>query len=108
MNIFEKLKLLYKLNKFLEDNKVIEKLNMLLGKFDGLKSVLGLLMILAYYVAQVLGHNLPDVILNTGIGFLGVGLVHKMDKATDMIKKYLPVLSAILAIFDKKKAEEKK
>lgn len=108
MSLFEKLKLLYQLNKFMEENKVREKLQALLGKMDGLKSILGLLMILGYYIAPQFGVHVPDMVLNTGYGFLGVGLVHKLDKATDIIQKVMPVLSSILDVFNKKKAEETK
>src|SRR5690348_13210867 len=105
MSITDKVKVLM----FLWRNKqVLEKLNGLLGKFDGLKSVLGLLMILSYYIAPHFGVNVPEAVLNAGYGFLGVGLVHKLDKATDLIKKGLPILAAVIALLDKKKQEEVK
>lgn len=86
----------------------MEKLKGLLGKLDGLKSLLGLLMILAYHVAPVFGHQIPEVVLNTGYGFLGIGLVHKLNKGTEFLKKALPVLSAVIAMLDKKKQEGEK
>ena len=87
---------------------MLEKLNGVLGKLDGLKSYLGLLGVVGYYGAKAYGLNPPDAVLTTSYGLLGVGLVHKLDKVSDLIKKFLPVLSAVLAIFDKKKEEEKK
>ena len=87
---------------------MISKLNVVLGHLDGLKSYLGLLGVVGYYGAQAYGLNPPQAILNTSMGLLSVGLVHKLDKGTDVIKKVIPVLSAVLAVFDKKKAEEPK
>lgn len=85
----------------------MDKLQTLLGKLDGYKSYLGLLGVVGYYGAEAYGVHPPEAILNASYGLLGVGLVHKLDKTTDIIKKVLPVLSTILSLFDKKKEENK-
>lgn len=83
----------------------MEKLQGLLGKMDGLKSLLGLLGVVGFYGAQAYGLNPPETILKVSFGLLGVGLVHKLDKATDIIAKVMPALSNILNAFNKKKVE---
>ena len=86
----------------------MKKLTEMLGKLDGLKSYLGLLGVVGYYGAQAFGVTPPEAVLTTSYGLLGVGLVHKLNKGTDLIKKVVPVLSAIIAVLDKKKTEETK
>lgn len=105
MSIFERLKVLTWLWRTLGK---MNKLKELLGKLDGYKSLFGLLGVVGYYGAQAAGVNPPSVVLETSVGLLGVGLVHKLDKATGIIKKVLPFLGAVLEIMDKKKEEEKK
>lgn len=85
----------------------MDKIKGFLGKLDGLKSLLGLLGVVGYYGAQTFGVQAPEIVLTTSYGLLGVGLVHKLDKASGIIKKVLPALSAVLAMFDKKKEENK-
>lgn len=105
MNILEKIKILSWIWRL---PSKMTKLQAMLGKFDGLKSLLGLLGVVGYYGAQAYGLNPPDPILKVSYGLLGVGMVHKLDKATDIIAKALPALSKILDAFNKKKEEEKK
>lgn len=84
---------------------MLDKVKGVLGKLDGLKSLFGLLGVVGYYGAQAYGLNPPSVVLNTSYGLLGVGLVHKLDKASDVLQKVLPVLSNVLDVFNKKKEE---
>lgn len=86
---------------------MLEKLKGIAGKLDGYKSLIGLLGVVGYYGAQAYGVNPPSVVLETSYGLLGVGLIHKLDKATYVIKKVLPVLSTVLSVLDKKKEETK-
>ena len=84
---------------------MLEKMNGMLGKLDGAKSYLGLLGVVGYYGAQAYGLNPPEAVLNVSYGLLGVGVVHKLDKATGIVKKVLPILASVLAALDKKKEE---
>lgn len=102
--MLDKLKILYWLYK---EIKMLEKLQGVMGKLDGLKSLLGLLGVVGYYGAQAYGLNPPSAVLNVSYGLLGVGLVHKLDKASDIINKVMPALSNILDVFNKKKEESK-
>jgi hypothetical protein len=104
MSLLDKIKILLWINK---EVSMLEKIKGIAGKLDGYKSLLGLLGVVGYYGAKAYGVNPPEAILNTSYGLLGVGLVHKLDKATDIIKKVLPVLSTILGALDKKKEETK-
>lgn len=80
----------------------------LLGKLDGYKSLLGLLGVAGYYAAVGYGITPPEAVLTTSYGLLGVGLVSKLDKATGIVRKVLPILSSVLDLLEKKKQEEKK
>lgn len=84
----------------------MDKVNAVLAKMDGLKSIVGLLGVVGYYAAVGYGAHPPEALLKVSAGLLTVGLVHKLDKATDIIKNVLPPLAAVLELFDKKKAEE--
>lgn len=86
----------------------MEKLKSLLGKLDGVKSLLGLLGVAGYYAAEAYGVHPPETILNVSYGMLGVGLVSKLDKATGIVRKVLPVLTTVLDLLEKKKLEEVK
>ena len=81
------------------------KLKGLLQNLDGYKSVLGLLGVIGYHVAHGFGVNVPVVVLNASYGMLGVGLVGKLDKATGIVRKVLPILTAVLDAMEKKKTE---
>lgn len=104
MNILEKIKLFGWAWRMI---KVLEKMKLLVGKLDGIKSGLGLVGVLGYYAAQAYGLNPPEAVLTTSFGLLGVGLVHKLEKATGIIKIILPVLGSVIATLDKKKEEKK-
>lgn len=83
----------------------MEKLKGLLGKLDGLKSVLGLLGIVAYYALPNFGVNVPEVVLKVSSGLAGVGLLHKLEKGTALFSKVLDVAGKVLEVA--KKTEEK-
>lgn len=102
MSLIDKLKVLLWMNK--EINKM-DKLNGILGKLDGYKSLLGLLGVVGYYGAKAYGVNPPEAVLNASYGMLGVGLVSKLDKATGIVRKVLPILTSVLDLLEKKKTE---
>lgn len=105
MTIMEKFKLFLGLWRMVRQ---MEKLKGLLQKLDGYKSLLGLLGVVGYFGAKAYGVNPPEAVLNTSYGLLGVGLVSKLDKATGVVRKVLPILTAVLDLLEKKKLEEVK
>ena len=107
MNIFEKVKLAVQLNKIYKEIMKMDKLKGFLGKLDGVKSLLGLFGIVGYYGAKAYNVEVPEIVLTTSYGLLGIGLAHKLNKGTDILKKVLPILSSIIALLDKKKEEKK-
>lgn len=80
------------------DNKMGAKISALLGKLDGLKSVLGLLMIVAYYVAPHFHLSIPDVVLKIGTGFASVGLAMKLEKGLGILTKVIEYGQKALAV----------
>lgn len=84
----------------------MDKLKGLLGKLDGTKTITGLLMIVGYYAAPHWGVKVPDVVLNLGIGWAGVGFAHKLDKVTGILSKIVDVLAKTQGAVNKD--EEKK
>ena len=77
-------------------------------KVSGYKSLLGLLGIVLFYGLKQFGVNLPDMALEGAYGLLGVGLVHKLGKATNIVTKVMEALGSVLKLMEKKKEEEKK
>jgi hypothetical protein len=105
MTIFEKLKALVQLNRTVKELQMLEKLKGFAGKLDGFKSVLGLLAVVAYYACPQFGVHLPDIVLKLGSGLAGVGLGHKLEKATGLLSKGLDI--AVKALDVAKKTEDK-
>lgn len=109
MSIIEKLKLLYRANKAFNEVMKMEKVKQLLDKMDGWKSVTGLLMVVAYYTTPKWNIQLPDIVLQIGAAWAGVGMAHKLDKATGILSAVLNVLTATnKSVNEAKKEEEKK
>ncbi len=104
MSVIQKLKLLLLANKVLKDKNVKN----LWEKISGYKSLLGLLGIVLYFGLKQFGINLPEPVLEGAYGLLGVGLVHKLDKATQIVTKVIEALGSVLALLKKKKDEEPK
>jgi len=74
----------------------------ILGKLDGVKSVAGLLMVVAYYVVPgFTGHSVPDQVLHIGSGLAGVGLIAKLEKGTALLSKGIGAAHKALDIADK-------
>lgn len=63
------------------------------SKLDGSKSISGLLMIIAYYVAPTFGVKVPDIFLQVGIAWAGVGFAHKFDKTTGILTAVMTALN---------------
>ena len=103
MSLLQKLNLLLLANKIVKDKNVMK----LWEKVSGYKSLLGLLGIVLYYGLKQFGVNLPDVVLEGAYGLLGVGLVHKLDKATSIVTKVIEALGSVLKLMEKKKEENK-
>ena len=114
MSIVDKLKFLFQLNKLYKEIKMLDKIKAGLSKLDGMKSVLGLLGVVAYYAAPNFGLHLPDAVLNISSGLAGIGLMHKLEKGTGVLNKTVAILTAVKTVADKvneelkKKEEEKK
>ena len=98
--ILEKLKLLIWVNGLI--SKGGNKMGNLLQKVDGLKSVLGLLGVVAYYASPAFGGpKLPDVVLTVSSGIAGVGLAAKLEKGTGLVSKGLDVAHKVLEVLQK-------
>jgi len=79
------------------------KISALLSHLDGFKSVLGLLMVVGYYVGPQFGIVVPDIVLKIGTGFASVGLAMKLEKGLGILtmvigyaQKALNVLQAVV------------
>lgn len=94
MSIFEKIKFLSQLNKMVKEIQMLAKLKAGMAKMDGMKSTLGLLMVVAYYALPNYGVHVPDMVLKMGSAWAAVGLCHKLDKLTGIVTMVLQVLSA--------------
>lgn len=103
MSLLKKINFLLQLNRILGDTKMKK----LWEKLSGYKSLLGLLGIVLYFGLKQFGIELPEVVLEASYGLLGVGLVHKLDKATSIVTKVIEVLGAVLKLMEKKKEENK-
>lgn len=98
MTLLEKIKTIYQLNRLIKEIKMLDKVKGLLAKFDGLKSTLGLLGVVAYYVAPQFGLHLPDVVLNVSSGLAGVGIAMKLEKGLGFLTKALDILAKAVAV----------
>ena len=65
------------------------------SKLDGTKSITGLLMIIAYYVGPQFGVKVPDIFLQIGTLWAGVGFAHKFTKATGILSAVMTALNAV-------------
>lgn len=102
MNLFDKIKLLLWFNKLGTEVTKMDKIQGMLGKLDGVKSVLGLLAVVAYYaLPQYTNIQVPDVVLKIGTGMAGLGLAHKLEKGAGLLTKGLDVLGKILDVTKK-------
>lgn len=108
MNIIEKFQLLLWLKNLPQQirdkggsTKMGAKINALLAKLDGLKSVLGLLMVVGYYEAPQFGVKVPDVVLKIGTGFASVGLAMKLEKGANLLSKGLDIAHKALDVMQK-------
>src|SRR6185295_19609090 len=108
MSILEKINAALQLNRLVGALKMLDKVKGVLGKLDGLKSVLGLLAVVAYYACPQFGVHLPDFVLKLGSGLAGVGLMHKLEKATGLLAKVLDVLLKVKTVADQTQEELKK
>lgn len=71
----------------------------LLAKLDGLKSVVGLLMVVAYYATPAFGGPvLPDVVLKVGGSIASVGLAAKLEKGTGLLTEGLTYAHKLLDV----------
>ncbi len=105
MNIIEKVKFLFQLQKFVKEVQMLEKVKAGLAKLDGLKSVLGLLGMVVYYAGPSFGLHVPDVVLHISTGLAGVGLAHKLEKGTGILTKVLGYLTIAKDVADKTQEE---
>ncbi len=63
------------------------------SKLDGTKSITGLLMIITYYVAPKFNVHIPDIFLQVGMAWAGVGFLHKFDKSTSILTAVMTALT---------------
>lgn len=97
ITFWDKLKLLMWLRSLPKEVNKMDKIKGLLSKVDGLKSVTGLLVVVAYYaVPSFGGPHLPDVVLKIGMSLAGVGLAAKLEKGTAVVSKVLVVAHKII------------
>jgi hypothetical protein len=108
MKLMDRVKILLWLNGALRKVRNVEKLKALWLKASGYKSLVGLLGVIGYFAAKQFGIEPPSIVLETSYGLLGVGLVHKLDKATSIIGKIIHILGDVTKVLEKKKDEEEK
>lgn len=90
MSIWEELKLLITLR------KVVNQMGAFLQKFDGLKTILGVLTVTAYFALPYFGITPPHPVLTTGLTLAGVGITHKFEKAFGLVSKILGIAHKVL------------
>ena len=105
MNIIDEIKLAWwaknlpsQIEKAGGTSKMGSKISAMLAKLDGLKSVLGLLMVVGYYVAPQFGVAVPDIVLKLGTGMASVGLAMKLEKGLGLLTKVIGYLQKALAV----------
>lgn len=86
----------------------VTKMKKVWEKMSGYKSVFGLLGVAGYYAAKQFNVDVPEFVLDFSYGLLGIGLVHKLDKASGVVTKVLVVLNNVIAALNKKRDEEPK
>jgi hypothetical protein len=99
-----RIKLLDKINFLLWLNSLTgkeSKMNSLLQKLDGVKSVAGLLMVVAYFAGPKFGITVPDVVLKIGSGIASVGLAAKLEKGAGLLTKGLDLAHTLLDVVQK-------
>ena len=93
MNLLDEIKLLWWVKGLLNGGT---KMGNLMQKLDGLKSVAGLLMVVAYYALPNWGVHVPDVVLKIGTGVASAGLAHKIEKGTGLVSMALDAVKSAL------------
>lgn len=102
LSILDKLKLLMWLNSLSKGVTKMDKLKGLLSKLDGLKTVLGLGVVVAYYVVpQFGGPHMPEVVLKIGSALAGVGMAAKLEKGVGILSKAIEMTKKGLDIAQK-------
>jgi hypothetical protein len=102
MNLLDKIKLLVWVNSLINKLKTGgNKMGSLLQKLDGVKSVVGLLMVVAYYAAPQFGVAVPDVVLKIGSGIASIGLAHKLEKGAGLLTKGIDIAGKALDVLKK-------
>ena len=64
-------------------------------KLDGTKSITGLAMVIGYYVGPQFGVKVPDVFLQIGMVWAGIGFGHKLEKTTGILSAVMTALNAV-------------
>lgn len=108
MSLIEKINFLLQLKKTIGEIKMLDKLKNGMVKMDGWKSITGLLMVVAYYTAPKWNVHLPDFVLQIGSVWAGIGMAHRLDKATGILSTVLQVLTATKDTVNKENQQEKK
>ena len=96
VGFWDKIKLALWLNSLFKEGSKMDKVKAVLGKLDGLKSITGLLMVVAYYALPQFGIHAPDVVLKIGSTLAGVGFAAKLEKGTAAVSKVLVVAHKII------------
>lgn len=94
MSLIDKIKFLIQLKNTVKDIKMLDKIKTGMAKMDGWKSIVGLLMVTAYYAAPTWKVHLPDAVLEIGSAWAALGMAHKLDKATGILTVVLQILTA--------------
>jgi len=90
LSILDKFKLAVWLNGLTKEGGAVDKIKAVFAKLDGLKTVIGLVVVVAYYVVpQFVNVSIPDVVLKIGEGLVGVGLAAKMEKGVGILTKVI-------------------
>lgn len=94
LSIFQKFKLLLGAKKLADQVKTDPEApkSSFMAKLDGTKSITGLLMIIGYYAGPSFGIKVPEIFLQIGTVWAGVGLGHKLEKATGIVSTIAQVL----------------
>src|SRR5438067_530243 len=93
MNLIEKIKLLFAIEKFWEKLKTMSNL---VAWFNGKKTLIGLVLVGGYYAGKAFGYPVPDMVLNTGMGLAGVGVAHKFEKFSGVLTAVVGVAHKVL------------
>ena len=90
VTFLDKINFLLWLNAMVKGAGKMDKVKAMWDKLDGVKSVLGLLAVVAYYVCPAVGGpKLPDILLKIGTAMAGVGLAAKLEKGVGLLSKVI-------------------